>query len=105
MKMLVHRDWDMLELKKQQRCGAVPFPSKIRGVYLLYDWDDSLQYVGVATYSFDKRMWRHDKHFESKGLDRGTIEVICFEADTSFLAPALEYYLISRLKPSLNTVS
>ena len=71
-------------------------PSKNGGVYLLYDNDGQLLYVGVARVNFDKRVWTHSE-MAWKYLD-----VIPFDDQYLFLASALEHFLILRLKPFKN---
>ncbi len=75
------------------------FPSRMRGVYLPYDAEGWLIYVGLAMFSFDTRVWSHDVD-----MPRGWIDVVPFDDDTAFLAPALEFFLISKLKPTFNKV-
>lgn len=101
----VHKDWSPEEYKQHQMTGVVPkgFPSRLKGVYILFDWEDQLKYIGVATYNYDKRVWTHDKHFEAAEMWRGDIDIIPLTDEFSFIAPSLEYYLITRLKPMLNS--
>jgi hypothetical protein len=75
------------------------FPSRLRGVYLLFDENKSLLYVGLAMWSFDKRVWTHDEW-----IPRRWIDIILLNNETVFLAPSLEHWLISRLNPSHNKV-
>jgi hypothetical protein len=56
-------------------------------------------YVGLAMYCFEKRVWTHDAH-----MPRHWIDIIPIVDDYIILAPALEFYLITSLKPALNTV-
>jgi hypothetical protein len=72
------------------------FPSNRRGVYLLFGSDQQLLYVGLATYNFDKRVWTHDD------IDWRYLDIITFGEKLVFLAPALEYLLIRKLKPLRN---
>ena len=101
----VNKDWSTEEYKQHQKTGIVPqgFPSKLKGVYVLFDWNEQFKYIGVATYNYDKRVWTHDKHFEEAEMWRGDIDIIPLSDEFSFIAPSLEYYLITRLKPSLNS--
>ena len=72
------------------------FP-QTRGVYLLFDSSETLLYVGLATYTFDTRVWSHDGD-----LPRRYVDIIEFDPEHCFLAPALELFLISRLSPPHN---
>jgi len=53
----VDRHWPDAEYKKLRPRG---FPSKLRGVCLIFDDAPRLQYVGLAMVNFDKRVWSHD---------------------------------------------
>ncbi len=89
------RRWGNGEYKRLRPKG---FPSRLRGVYLLFDNDERLQYVGVAMWNYDKRVWSHDRHFERRFID-----IIPFDDRRIFLAPALEFFLISKLDPPQNS--
>ena len=67
------------------------------GVYLIYDAASQLQYVGLAMNTFDHRIWGHDEHVSRRWTD-----VIPFDPAWYFLAPALEFFLIVRLRPPGN---
>ena len=69
-----------------------------RGVYLIFDQSEALQYVGVAMYTFQKRIWSHDEWVRRRWTD-----VIPFPDESYFLARALEFFLIVRLRPPANT--
>jgi hypothetical protein len=92
--------WDDDEYKRLRPAG---FPSRMRGVYLMYDDAGELMYVGVALVSFDKRVWSHDDLFASHGVERRWTDVIALEPEYAFLALSLEFFLISRLRPKYNT--
>lgn len=88
--------WPSDEYEQRKPNG---FPSKLRGVYLLSDTNERLQYVGLAMWNFDKRVWSHDTHFE-----RRCVDIVPIADPWYVLAPALEFYLIQELKPPQNTV-
>lgn len=69
------------------------------GVYLIFTADESLDYVGLAMNAFNDRIWSHDDH-----VDRCWTDLIAFPHEHYFLAPALEFFLISHLKPPKNKV-
>ena len=73
------------------------FPARLRGVYLIYDDAEALLYVGMATVCFDKRVWKHGH------AARRYTDIIVFGDEHLFLAPALEYFLITQLRPPKNT--
>lgn len=79
-----------------EKCKNGIFDQK--GVYLLFDPEAKLQYVGVAMTSFHDRIWSHDDY-----VKRWWTDVIVFPDNCCFLAPALELLLISRLNPEGNT--
>ena len=89
------RQWPHDRYLQQRKTGI--FSQK--GVYLLFDNEEKLQYVGVATNTFDDRIWSHDWW-----IDRRFIDVIPFPDDYCFLALALEFFLIRRLQPPKNTM-
>ena len=92
----VDRQWSDAEYRARRPDG---FPSRLRGVYLIFGPDEQLLYVGLATYDFDSRVWSHDHE-----LDRRWTDIVQLDDQFIFLAPALEFYLISRLKPPHNRV-
>ena len=69
------------------------------GVYLIFDANEELQYIGVAMDGFSKRIWMHDAE-----VDRRFTDLIPFPPEHYFLAPALEFFLLCRLRPSKNKV-
>ena len=91
--------WDNDEYKRLRPAG---FPSRMRGVYLMYDETGELMYVGVALVNYDKRVWSHDAKFEAHEAERRWTDVIEFEPEYAFLALSLEYFLICRLRPKYN---
>lgn len=74
------------------------FP-KNRGVYLLFNSVEELQYIGVAMWQFDTRVWIWD---DVPGFDRRYIDVIAFPDSCVHFALPLEYFLICALKPPFN---
>lgn len=82
-------DWNQNKLKG--------FSSSLRGVYLAYTDEGTLQYVGVASTNFSKRVWSHNDWLEYRYID-----IIPFEPRYFHFALALEYYLIAKLKPKQN---
>lgn len=80
----------------RRRRAELKYGSKY-GVYLLFEGTEQLRYVGLAMYSFDKRIWSHDGY-----ISRQWTDIIPFEDTWYFLAPALEFFLISRLQPPDN---
>ncbi len=88
------RNWTETEYKRFRPSG---FPSRLRGVYLIFDPLGKLLYVGVAILSYDKRVWSHDNN-----LERRWIDIIPFEDKYVFFALSLEFLLITRLKPPFN---
>jgi hypothetical protein len=91
----VDRRWTDEEYGRRRPRG---FPCRLRGVYLIYDDAEVLLYIGLATDCFDKRVWSHDSR-----LPRHYTDIIVFGEEHLFLAPALEYFLITRLRPTKNT--
>ena len=92
--------WNADEYKQLRADG---FPSRLRGVYLIYDQHDELLYVGVALVNFDKRVWSHDTMFAAREVERRWTDIIPLGPEYAFLALSLEYFLISRLNPKCNT--
>lgn len=72
-----------------------------RGVYLFFDKEEKLIYVGKASTSnwFDKRVWTHEDQAKFQSRPARWIDFIPFEEGLEFLAPALEEFLIGRLNP------
>jgi hypothetical protein len=64
------------------------------GVYLLFNANEQLRYIGVAMNTFDHRIWGHDEY-----VNRRWTDVIRFHSGWCFLAPALEFFLIVKLQP------
>jgi hypothetical protein len=81
----------------RQQCKTGIFNQQ--GVYLIFDDREALQYVGVAMNTFHHRIWTHDAHMERRFID-----VIPFPNEFCFLALALEYFLICRLRPPKNAI-
>jgi hypothetical protein len=92
--------WDDDEYK---RLRAEGFPSRLRGLYLIYDDTDELLYVGVALVNYDKRVWSHDALFTAWEVKRRWTDIIPLEPQCAFLGLSLEYFLICRLSPKCNT--
>ena len=88
------KSWSDAEYAKQRSTGIF----EKCGVYLIFDPERRLQYVGVATNRFEDRIWAHDE-----SIARGFTDLIPFEKDWAFLALALECFLIARLAPPGNT--
>ena len=80
------------------------FPTKLNGVYLIFDEQEVLLYVGVSVVNFDKRVWSHDSHFKACGAQRRWTDIIVLPRECAFLGLSLEYFLICRLRPRWNTV-
>jgi len=90
-----NRQWTDAEYASRKPAG---FPGRLRGVYLISDDAEVLQYVGVALWSFDKRVWSHDAMIQRRFIDIVPI------ADAWLpLALALEFWLIQALAPPGNT--
>ncbi len=68
-----------------------------QGVYLYYDGMGNLLYVGKTRVSFAKEMFKAWERSGLKGRAR-YIDLVPFDK-YAFLCPALEDYLICRLKP------
>jgi len=90
------RAWSYEEYRRRKReykiCSG-------KGVYLLFNAEEQLRYVGAAMNTFDDRIWGHDEHVSRRWTD-----VIPFPSSWSFFAPALECFLIVKLQPPDNTV-
>ena len=69
-----------------------------QGVYLIYSNDGELVYIGSALQGFYSRVFMHDDK-----INRRHIEIIVIEEDYMPIILALEFFLISRLKPIGNT--
>jgi hypothetical protein len=82
------KKWTAKQYKELKPKG---FPSKLRGVYLIFDEQETLLYIGLSTTCFNKRIWKHDTRFQRRYIDIIPIGDNCFP-----LAPALEYFLITR---------
>ena len=65
------RNWTDAEYKRFRPSG---FPSRLRGVYLIFDSSEKLLYVGVAMFNYDNRVWTHDNNLERRWTD-----IISFE--------------------------
>jgi len=65
---------------------------------LIFDHAETLIYVGTACASFAKRVWGHH------GVEiRRYTDIVPFPDKQWFFAPALEAFLIARLRPRDNT--
>jgi hypothetical protein len=79
-----------------EQCGALTN----RGVYLFFDGSDSLRYVGCASLQpFGRRIPQSIKKLQEKRWidiweELRWVDVITFNYERSFFAPALEKYLI-----------
>ena len=89
------RHWTDAEYASRKPAG---FPGDLGGVYLIYDDAETLQYVGVALWSFDKRVWSHDA-----AISRRYIDIVPIVDAWLPLALALEFWLIQALAPPGNT--
>jgi hypothetical protein len=67
---------------------------RLQGVYLIYDKQDRLLYVGMTLDCFQNRIRDHERKFETPWID-----LIVFPPELSFLAPALEVFLHKHLHP------
>ena len=86
--------WSEEQFEAQKKTGIF---TKEYGVYLIYNDYGGLEYVGLAMFRFDSRIWSHD------GLvSRRWTDVISMPYKYYFLAPALECFLILRLRPKHN---
>jgi hypothetical protein len=87
------REWSDARYQEQRRKGIF----RGYGVYLIFDSDELLRYVGVAMDSFNERIWdsRHEPY-------RRWTDVISFPHRYYWLAPALEFLLIVLLHPPEN---
>ena|SRR5260221_2330799 len=92
-------DWNSEEYKRRRPQG---FPSRLHGVYLIYNEQNELLYVGAALFNFDKRVWSHDSTFTSCEAQPRWIDIIPLAPAYAFLGLSLEYFLICRLKPKCN---
>lgn len=90
------RLWTPDEYQKHKPRG---FPATLRGIYVLYDTNEALLYIGVATGCFDQRVWSHDDWSKRRYID-----IIVFKDRWLPLSLALEYYLIVALNPPENSV-
>jgi hypothetical protein len=69
------------------------------GVYIFFDALDNVLYVGQATFAFDKRVWSHEIP------DASHIDVVSFPESVWHFIPALELFLICKLKPKHNKIA
>jgi hypothetical protein len=88
-------EWSYEEYRRRKRGFRI---CSGRGVYLLFNAEAQLRYVGLAMNAFDDRIWGHDEYIQRRWTD-----VIAFQDDWRFMAPALECFLIARLQPPDNT--
>lgn len=89
------RRWSQQRYREQCRTGIFDQ----YGVYLMFDNNEVLEYVGVAMNSFHDRLWSHDSFVE-----RMLTDVIAIPHEYYFLGVALEFFLICRLHPPKNTI-
>ena len=89
------RCWTDTEYRSKRPAG---FPSKFRGVYLFFDDDERLMYVGVAMGSYYKRVRTHEGRIQQRYID-----IVPFDDTWLPLALALEYWLIQAFTPPGNT--
>jgi len=90
-------DFEMTDEEYQLSRKAKSAIYNLPGVYLFYDKSGSLLYIGKASWTFDKRVWKHPEIVDAKYID-----VIPFDWATSSFCMALEYFLISKLRPNYN---
>jgi hypothetical protein len=91
----IDADWTYEEYRRRKREFKI---CRGNGVYLIFDPTATLQYVGLAMNTFDHRIWGHDEY-----VSRHWTDVIPFAEGWYFLAPALEFFLIAKLQPPVNT--
>jgi hypothetical protein len=89
------RRWTREQYLKQCKAGQFNH----YGVYLMFDREEKLEYVGVAMNSFHNRIWDHDSFVE-----RMLTDVIPIPHAYYFLGLSLEFFLICRLHPPKNTI-
>jgi hypothetical protein len=89
--------------EEYRRLRPKGFPSRMRGVYLIYDENEELIYVGVTLVNFDKRVWSHDAGLRILGIRRRWTDIIELPPEYAFLGLSLEHFLICRLSPRCNT--
>lgn len=89
------RRWSDERYEEQVRTGIF----EQYGVYLIFEADEALQYVGLAMNRFQERIWMHDAY-----VNRQFTDLIPFRYEHYFLAPALEFFLVCRLRPPKNKV-
>lgn len=87
------KQWSKYEYDTQVQQGVF----RQCGVYLFTTTENVLEYIGLATRTFDDRIWKHDDH-----ISRRYTDLIPIPRDFDFLAPALEMFLIQRLNPPEN---
>lgn len=77
--------------------GAASPALRLRGVYLVFDESEWPRYIGMAAErSLIERIRNHRKR-EWKDVNPRWIDVIPFDWEWVFFAPALELYLIDRV--------
>ncbi len=86
-------NWSQEEYKASREVSAYNSP----GVYLFYNESGELLYIGKASWTFDKRVWKHPEIVDARHID-----VIAFDWPTSHFCLALEYFLIAKLNPRYN---
>jgi len=91
------KSWTNDEYKRLRAPG---FPGKLRGIYLIYNSAEELQYIGLAERgSFDTRVWSHDDY-----IDREFTDIISLRDDEIVLAPSIESWLIDKMNPVCNKI-
>ena len=88
-------EWSCEEYRRRRRQSQI---CSGKGVYLLFNVEEQLRYVGLALNAFDKRIWCHDGHVRRRWTD-----VVTFPDNWCFVAPALECFLIVKLQPPDNS--
>lgn len=96
--LAVEHAFDFISLAADWEWGRERGMWKERGVYLIYDDDPKLLYVGKADGTFDRRLKvQAQKHGASE------VAIIIVPIRFAFITPALESFLIARMQPPLNT--
>ena len=86
------------KLKVEESSDVLNWEDQI-GVYLIFDCNSSLFYVGEATVNFGSRISDHKNTFECS-----TVDLIVFPTNIRCFIPALERFLIKELQPLGNTL-
>jgi hypothetical protein len=93
----IEHAFDVVNLEVGWKFGVKRGAWQDRGVYLVFDDDAKLIYVGKATATFNKRIKRC-----AEMENAASVEIIPFPEPYEFLAHALEAFLIVRLRPIAN---